>query len=91
MTILDTILDKDGIKLDNRIGKWYVIDAIFNDPDGIYYALLEHETYGEDAGHILCRVDNVEDGPDMTFEEICETWDSIEDTLDDLGIEYCPG
>jgi hypothetical protein len=40
-----------GIEIENRIGKWYVIDEKFFKGEKIY--LLEHETYGDEAGCLI--------------------------------------
>lgn len=80
--ILQTILDRDHVKLDERISTWYCIDAQYDYLHEKFYALMESERYGEDAGHILCEVS----GP--KYIEIAETWDSIQDTLDDLDEDY---
>jgi hypothetical protein len=59
---------REGIKIESHTGTWYVIDEIdFHDK---VVFLLEHETYGEDANHLIVDgdlnilVENVTDGFD---------------------------
>ena len=55
----DVAIPIENIKISGRIGKWFVIDvnAIYFQNIGskcsYYLALLEHQTYGDLAGHIL--------------------------------------
>lgn len=67
--------DMDGIRLNGRFGKWYVFDS--TERNGKKYFILEHETYGDEAGWIVV---------DEEGNEIIETWDDIETALDDADI-----
>lgn len=79
---LQQILDRDGVKLDDRVSTWYCIDAQYDYLHEKFYALMESEKYGDAAGAILCEVNG------SNYTEIAETWDSIQDTLDDLNEYY---
>ena len=59
----------ENIRIEGRTGTWYEIDR--NDR----YILFESEEYGDEAGHILT---------DYDLQEVCETWDSLEETVDYL-------
>lgn len=64
-----------GVQLNGRIGKWSAIDAVAH--NNINYYLMEHDTFGDMAGCLLL---------DENLNELCETWDDILTTLEDLEI-----
>lgn len=68
--------DSKGIILSGHWGTWYVIDVT---SDGKYF-LLEHETYGEDAAHII-----VTPTGRIKLEEV---WNGFIDLDDELGTNY---
>lgn len=70
--------DMDQIRIEGRVGKWYVFDS--TERGGKKYFILEHETYGDEAGWIVV---------DEQGNEIIETWDDIETALDDAEITEC--
>jgi hypothetical protein len=42
---------QEHLKIEGRIGRWYVVDC--DTIDGNKYYLLEHETYGDEAAHLI--------------------------------------
>lgn len=72
----------EGIRVEGHRGKWYTVDSLRY--RGKTFYVLEHETYGEDAAHVL--VDKfarlvLEDLWDNSIEEI---HDFIDDAWDDV-------
>ena len=78
----------ENIRIDDRIGLWYVADvacihyrtATFK--SFYYLSLLEHQTFGDMAGHLLAYFDC----KTASWIELTETWDSIEETAADLDL-----
>lgn len=61
---------KGGIRVEGHSGKWYVLnETLFNDK--IVY-LLEHETYGEDASHII-----VDEDLNIIMEDVCNGFNDL--------------
>ena len=78
----------ENIKIDERIGLWYIADValihyVSVDHRRFYYlSLLEHQTFGDMAGHLLAYFD----WKTASWVELTETWDSIEETAADLDL-----
>lgn len=41
----------DHIKIENHVGKWYVVDESYHNGEKVFE--LEHETYGDEAAHLI--------------------------------------
>ena len=78
----------ENIRIDERIGLWYIADIasihyITTDRRRFYYlALLEHQTFGDMAGHLLAYFE----WKSARWLELTETWDSIEEGAADLDL-----
>lgn len=78
----------ENIRIDDRIGLWYIADVAcitYQTVDrGCFYylSLLEHQTFGDMAGHLLAYFD----WKSARWIELTETWDSIEETAADLDL-----
>lgn len=81
-------IQTENIQMKDRIGLWYIADIacihyITTDHRRFYYlSLLEHQTFGDMAGHLLAYFD----WKSATWVELTETWDSIEETAADLDL-----
>lgn len=77
-----------NIKIDGRIGLWYIADIAYITYNTqahqcfYYLSMLEHQTFGDMAGHLLAYFD----WKSASWVELTETWDSIEETATDLGL-----
>jgi len=49
------LMEKENIKVEGHIGKWYVIDQGYFRGEKVY--LLEHQTYGDEAACIIINKD----------------------------------
>lgn len=83
LTIMRKVgIQTENIKIKDRIGLWYIADIacihyITTDHRSFYYlSLLEHQTFGDTAGHLLAYFN----WNTSTWVELTETWDSIEET-----------
>ena len=66
---------RDGIKIEGRIGTWYVVgEKEF--PTGTYY-LVESEIYGDEAEWLLIDSDYK-----VIADEIYDGWDSVEEYIE---------
>jgi hypothetical protein len=63
-------MKKDGIKANGHRGTWYVISERIYNGEKVY--LLEHETYGEDAPHIIVNGDG-----DIVLEDVHNGFDDL--------------
>ena len=62
---------KHGIKIEGHVGTWYVIDTKRVAGRRTLY-LLEHETYGEDADHLI-----VDSKGRIIEDEVADGWDDL--------------
>lgn len=78
----------ENIKMPERVGQWYVADVACihyrtTAYSKFYYlSLLEHQTFGDMAGHLLAYFD----WKTAIWIELTETWDGIEETAADLDL-----
>ena len=78
----------ENIKMVDRIGLWYVADVAcihyrtITSRSFYYLSLLEHQIFGDMAGHLLAYFD----WKTASWVELTETWDSIEETAADLDL-----
>lgn len=71
-------MKREGIKVENRRGTWYIIDerVVYGMP--VY--LLESEIWGDEAACLVCEYDAEEE----TFTEIDEVWNGLDEFEDNL-------
>lgn len=83
-------VESEHIKIEGHVGKWYVIDeAECTNPSGEKEMLfqLEHETYGDEAAHLIVRangkivLDDVWNGY-SDLDEACIGWIVPEEILE---------
>lgn len=87
-TMRQVKIPTENIRIDGRIGLWYIADVAsinyqtVNHRCFYYLSLLEHQTFGDMAGHLLAYFD----WKTASWIELTETWDSIEETATDLDL-----
>ena len=72
---MSEIRRRDGIKIEGRIGTWYVVSEK-EYPTGTYY-LVESEDYGDEAEWLLINTDEEE-----VACEIYDGWDTVEEYIE---------
>ena len=83
----------ENIRIEGRRGTWYEIDREYINNE--LYIFFEHETYGDDVVHLLCKIPPIQN---LTLDakgriqipqryEIYESWDDMGTALDEAGIE----
>lgn len=89
LTVMRTVgISTENIRVDDRIGLWYVADVACihyctSTYKSFYYlSLLEHQTFGDMAGHLLAYFD----WKSARWIELTETCDTIEETATDLDL-----
>lgn len=65
-------MQKDHIKIEGHIGKWYVIDERVWNGEKVF--LLEHETYGDE---VACLI--VNEKLEIILEDVWNGFDDLED------------
>lgn len=81
-------IQTENIKITDRIGLWYIADIAYIEYHTsarqcfYYLSLLEHQTFGDMAGHLLAYFD----WKTARWIELTETWDTIEETAADLDL-----
>ena len=76
----------ENIRMNERIGLWYIADIasihyITPDHRRFYYlSLLEHQTFGDMAWHLLAYFD----WKTASWIELTETWDDIQTTAEEM-------
>ena len=81
-TMRKVCIPTENIRIDERIGLWYIADIacihyITTYNRRFYYlALLENQTFGDMAGHLLAYFD----WNQASWIALTETWDTIEET-----------
>ena len=61
----------DGIRIKGHRGTWYVIDEHFYMGEKVY--LLEHETYGDEAAHLI-----VNEKLEVILDDVWNGFDELE-------------
>ena len=64
-------MQKDGIKIEGYVGKWYVIDETYFKSQRVY--LLEHETYGDEAACLI-----VDDKLNVVLDDVHNGFDDLD-------------
>lgn len=83
----------ENIRIEGRKGTWYEIDRRYIDNE--LYIFFEHEAYGDEVEHLLCKIPPIQN---LTTDakgriqiphryEIYESWDNMETALDEAGVE----
>lgn len=69
-----------AVKISGYRGKWSLEETGFLNGEKVYF--FEHNTYGEDACRVLCKINRVTNelvAIAESYEDICETIHNFED------------
>lgn len=71
-------MQRDGIRIEGHVGRWYVIDETERDGQRLY--LLEHETYGDDAAGLI-----VDENLKVVLDDVWNGFADLDYIMDDDG------
>ena len=72
---MSIINQRDGIKIEGRVGTWYVVSE--KEYNGETYYLVESEEYGDEAAWLL-----IDSEFNEKLDEIYDGWDSVDEALE---------
>lgn len=83
----------ENIRIEGYRGTWHEIDRTYINNE--LYIFFEHETYGDETEHLLCKIPPIQN---LTIDAkgriqlpgkyvVYESWDDMETALDEAGIE----
>lgn len=64
-------MKKDGIKINGHRGRWYVVDESYWKGEKVF--LLENETYGDEAAHLI-----VNEKLEIIMDDVWNGFDDLE-------------